>query len=103
LAIMTFVAALLAAGTAPAPLIQVAPIDYRLPPPKHSLRIVPGCEAAEGEILVCGRRPAFRLDSHAAVTASGEGRLLDIEIAPGVRLGGGGPKGSVGLGLTIAF
>ena len=96
----TLLAALLAAGPTP---VAVLALDYRLEAAKRPLRIVPGCEAEGDEILVCGRRPpSFRI-AETANTVAAEGRLFAIDIAPGVRLEGGGPKGSVGLGLKIAF
>jgi len=92
-------AMLLTAGSAPA----VLPLDYRLQPRRRPDRIVPSCEAEEDEILVCGRRVASYRVSGGAAARPVDGRLFGIDLAPGVRLEGGGPRGSVGLGLKITF
>lgn len=89
--------AALAAGAANVPLVP--PIDYRLEPPKRSLRIVPRCESESDGIVVCGRR-AERTRFEETAPA---GALLGRDLGHGMRLSGGGPKGSVGLTLRIAF
>jgi hypothetical protein len=95
--------ALMAADAAPMP---VEAIHFQLKPPTltSTLHIGLDCESNGEEIVVCGRwRRSYRYPEVRLPPGVAEQQGFGIDLAPGVRLVGGGPHNSVGLGLNIRF